>query len=368
MKQNKNVLCSKIHILCFMNLYEKLDNIKKQFEQKIRDIKDINSLEDLRIRFLGRKSELVEFLKGIKNLTEEEKRKFGPIANQLRQKMEKLMEDANKALKMHKIGQLMEKDRIDISAPAKEIFQGHLHPLTLMRRKIEDIFQSIGFEIVEGPEIETEYYNFNALNIPADHPAREMQDTFWLQSSQKQIANSKEQGIDHLQFAISSKLLMRTQTSSVQIRYAEKNKPPIRIISPGRVFRFEATDQTHDIQFHQIEGLMIDKNISLANLKGVLEILFKKLYGKEVEVRFRPSYFPFVEPGVEVDMKFRGKWMEIAGAGMVHPKVLNTMKIDSHIWQGFAFGVGLERLAMIKYGIDDVRLFSSGDLRFLKQF
>jgi len=346
-----------LHILCFMtvmDLQQKLENIKKLFNQKIRDVKNLEVLENLRVQFLGRKSELVEFLKGIKNLTEEEKRKFGPVANQLRQEMEKLMEDAKKSLKMREVGKLMEKDRIDISAPAKKISQGHLHPLTLIQRKIEDIFQSIGFEVVEGPEIETEYYNFNALNIPADHPAREMQDTFWLQTP-----NSKLQ---------TPKLLMRTQTSSVQIRYAENHQPPIRIISPGRVFRFEATDQTHDIQFHQIEGLMIDKNISLANLKGVLEILFKKLYGKGVEVRFRPSYFPFVEPGVEVDMKFRGKWMEIAGAGMVHPKVLNTMKIDSRIWQGFAFGMGLERLAIIKYGIDDVRLFSSGDLRFLKQF
>lgn len=350
------------------DLRQKLKNIENQFKEKIEKISELKTLEDLRVEFLGRKSEFMEFLKRIKDLTEDEKKNIGPIANELRKKAEALIEEKRKLLEKYAIDLLIENDRIDISAPAIKISQGYLHPLTLMQRKIEDIFQSIGFEVVDGPEIETEYYNFNALNIPADHPAREMQDTFWLQNSQEQIANSKEQGIDHLQFAISSKLLMRTQTSSVQIRYAEKNKPPFRIISPGRVFRFEATDQTHDIQFHQIEGLMIDKNISLANLKGVLEILFKKIFGQEVEIRFRPSYFSFVEPGVEVDMKFKGKWMEIAGAGMVHPKVLNTMKIDSRVWQGFAFGIGLERLAMIKYKIDDVRLFSGGDLRFLKQF
>lgn len=337
------------------DLLKILENIKFQIEEKMKDVSELKALEDLRVEFLGRKSELIELLKGIKDLTEEEKKRFGPVANQLRQEVENLIEEKKKALKDYAMSQLLAKDKIDITAPSKKVVHGHLHPLTLMRRKVEDIFQSIGFEMVEGPEVETEYYNFDALNIPADHPAREMQDTFWLHRSEKEKNNIEG-------------LLMRTQTSSVQIRYAEKNQPPIRIISPGRVFRFEATDQTHDIQFHQIEGLMIDKDISLANLKSVLEVLFRKLYGKEIEVRFRPSYFPFVEPGVEVDMKFRGKWMEVGGAGMVHPKVLDVMGIDKSKWQGFAFGMGLERLTMIKYGIDDIRLFSSGDLRFLKQF
>lgn len=332
------------------DLSKKLENIKSQIEEKIKDISELKTLEDLRVEFLGRKSELIEFLKGIKDLAGEEKKRFGPVANQLRQDIEDLIEEKKKALKDYAMSQLLEKDKIDITAPPKKVVHGHLHPLTLMRRKVEDIFQSMGFEIVEGPEVETEYYNFDALNVPADHPAREMQDTFWLDKSK------------------ASGLLMRTQTSSVQIRYTEKNQPPIRIVSIGRVFRFEATDQTHDMQFHQIEAMMIDKNISLANLKSVLEVLFRKLYGKEIEVRFRPSYFPFVEPGLEVDMKFRGKWMEVGGAGMVHPKVLDVMGIDKSKWQGFAFGFGLERLTMIKYGIDDTRLFSSSDLRFLKQF
>lgn len=337
-----------------MDLQEKLENIKKQFEHKIEEIKDLDFLEDLRVEFLGRKSELTELLKGLKDLADEEKRKIGPLANKLRSEIEQLTEEKKKNLKDYLADLLIEKERIDISAPSRKIQYGHLHPLTLMRRKVEDIFQSMGFEIVEGPEIETEYYNFDALNVPADHPAREMQDTFWLDSKPE---NSKAQ-----------KFLMRTQTSAAQIHYTETHKPPIRMISPGRCFRFEATDQTHDIQFHQIEGLMIDKNITMAHLKGVLEVLFKKLFGKEVEVRFRPSYFPFVEPGVEFDMKFRGRWLEIGGAGMVHPNVLNTMKIDSREYQGFAFGFGPERIAMIKYGIDDIRLFSSGDLRFIKQF
>lgn len=367
MKQNKNVSCSIIHVLCFMDL-QQLNNIKNQFEQKISDIKDINALENLRIQFLGRKSELMEFLKKIKDLTEDEKKKIGPIANELRKKAEASIEEKRKLLEKYAADLLLERDHIDISAPAIKIFQGHLHPLTLMQRKIEDIFQSIGFEIVVGPEIETEYYNFNALNIPADHPAREMQDTFWLSQKEQLTIDKKQLTSSQTSNVKSQKLLMRTQTSSVQIRYMEKNNPPFRIISSGRVFRFEATDQTHNIQFHQIEGLMIDKNISLANLKGVLEILFKKIFGQDVEIRFRPSYFPFVEPGVEVDMKFRGKWMEIAGAGMAHSKVLEGVGIKSSDWQGFAFGIGLERLAMIKYGIDDVRLFSGGDLRFLKQF
>lgn len=351
------------------DLQKKIENLRADINRKIKEVSELQSLEDLRIEIIGRKSELTNFLKGLKDLAEEERRVIGPVANDLRREIDRLIEEKKVSLKEYMFGRLLEKDRIDITAPSKIVVYGHLHPLTLMRRKIEDVFKSMGFEIVEGPEVETEYYNFDALNVPANHPAREMQDTFWLRQQlpitnyqfSNKIPTSKFQPLN-------SRLLMRTQTSSVQIRYAENNQPPIRIISPGKVFRFEATDQTHDIQFNQIEGLMIDKNITLANLKGVLEILFKKLFGDSVEVRFRPSYFPFVEPGVEFDMKFNGKWMEIGGAGMVHPRVLDIMKIDKSKWQGFAFGFGLERVTMIKYGIDDVRLFSSGDLRFLKQF
>ena len=250
---------------------------------------------------------------------------------------------------------------IDVTAPGKKTERGHLHPLTQAMDKAGDIFQSMGFEIADGPELETEYYNFDALNIPKDHPARAMQDTFWLRQNnlKSQISNLKNDG----------KLLLRTHTSSVQIRYMEHNQPPFRIISPGRVFRMEATDATHETQFYQIEGLMVDKKTNLANLKAVIKIFLRRFFGDEnIDIRFRASYFPFVEPGVEVDMKFKGKWLEIAGAGMVHPKILDNMKLNPNEWQGFAFGMSVERLVMIKLKIDDIRLFYSGDLRFLKQF
>lgn len=226
-----------------------------------------------------------------------------------------------------------------------------MHPLTLVQRKIIDIFSSMGFEIAEGPEVETEYYNFDALNIPKNHPSRDLWDTFWLKDGR----------------------LLRTHTSPVQIRYMEANQPPFRIIAPGRVFRYEATDATHEAQFYQLEGLMVGKNITLANLKAVMEVFFQKFFReKDIKVRLRPSFFPFVEPGVEVDIWFKGKWMEIAGAGMVHPKVLENLKIDPRPpaggWQGFAFGMGIDRLMMIKYKIDDVRLSYGSDLRFIKQF
>ncbi|MDD5032516.1 MAG: phenylalanine--tRNA ligase subunit alpha [Candidatus Pacebacteria bacterium] len=229
----------------------------------------------------------------------------------------------------------------------RAINKGHLHPLSIIMRQMTDIFQSLGFEVVLGPDVETEHYNFDALNVPKDHPARDMWDTFWLKNGQ----------------------LLRTHTSPMQIRYMEKHQPPFQIVVPGRVYRYEATDATHEIQFYQLEGLMIGKDINLANLKGVLEEFFKKLFNKkEIDIRFRPSYFPFTEPSVEVDMKLDNKWLEIAGAGMVHPQVLKNVGIDPNEWQGFAFGVGIDRVAMIKYKIDDIRLFYGSDMRFLKQF
>jgi len=226
---------------------------------------------------------------------------------------------------------------------------GHIHPLTQVVNQIGKIFNDLGFEIAEGPEIENEHYNFDALNIPAEHPARDMWDTFWLapQSAGK---------------------LLRTHTSPVQIRYMEKHKPPIRIIAPGRVFRHEATDATHEAQFFQLEGLMVGEAVSLATLKGVFENFFENFFGKKIEMRLRPSYFPFVEPGVEVDIKFGKKWLEVIGAGMVHPKVLEGVGIDSGKYQGFAFGGGIDRFAMLKFGIPDVRMLYNGDLRVVNQF
>ena len=235
---------------------------------------------------------------------------------------------------------------------------GHQHPLTQMISEINSIFAEIGFVFAEGPEVDTEYYNFDQLNVPKDHPARDMQDTFWFKEDD-----------------VSEPTVLRTQTSNIQIRYMENHEPPIRIIAPGKVFRNEATDATHEAQFHQCEGLMVDKGVHLGHLKGTLEYFFERFLGGEVEVRFRPGFFPFVEPGVEVDMKIlsgesklKGKWIEMMGAGMVHPNVLRNCGIDPEVYSGFAFGMGIDRLAVMKYGINDVRDLYTGDLRFVNQF
>ncbi len=230
--------------------------------------------------------------------------------------------------------------------------KGHLHPMTQIIREIQTIFQEIGFEIALGPELETEFYNFDALNIPANHPARAMQDTFWV----KPPKGTQE------------KLVMRTHTSPVQIRYMQAHKPPLKIIVPGKVYRNEATDATHEAQFYQFEGLFIGEKVSLAELKGAMEYFFKRFFGDDVQLRFRPSFFPFVEPGVEVDLLFKGKWLEVMGAGNVHENVLKMVGLDPDVYSGFAFGGGIDRLLMIKYGVDDIRALYSGDLRFVNQF
>jgi len=231
---------------------------------------------------------------------------------------------------------------------------GHIHPMSQMIREIYEIFSAIGYDIAFGPELETEYYNFDALNVPADHSSRDMQDTFWLKQDPK--------------IRTPDKLLMRTHTSPVQIRYMESNKPPFKVIMPGRVFRNEATDATHEANFFQLEGLCVGPDITMKDLKGMLEYFFEKFFGEEVKVRFRPSFFPFVEPGVEVDVFTKGKWMEVMGAGMVHPKVLSGAGVDPEEYRGFAFGLGLDRFAMIKYGIPDVRMLYQPDLRIFNQF
>ena len=225
---------------------------------------------------------------------------------------------------------------------------GHPHPLTSVIREIYTIFREIGYDVAQGPELETEFYNFDALNIPKDHPARDMQDTFWIKSKERQV--------------------LRTQTSAVQIRYMENHKPPFKIIVPGKVFRNEATDATHEAQFYQIEALCVDKNVSIADLKGTLLYFFKRLFGDDVVVRFRPSFFAFTEPSVEVDMQWKGRWLEMGGAGIVHPKVFESCGVNSSEWSGFAFGFGIDRLIMLKYGIDDIRLLYQGDLRLVNQF
>ena len=321
-----------------------IDKLKKAALDGILSALDIEALEKTRVKYLGRKGELTKILRSLKDLTLEKRREIGPKANQLRRELEetfatKLNELKTKNLKL--------KTELDITRPGHRIKTGHLHILSKTEEEIRQIFLSLNFSVVEGPEVEDEYHNFDALNIPYNHPARDAWNTFWLKNS---------------------KLLLRAHTSPMQIRYMEKHNPPFQIIVPGRVFRYEATDASHETNFHQIEGLMVGRDISLANFKYIIEVFLKKLFGAEIEFKFMPSYYPFVEPGLDVYMKFRGKWLEVAGAGMVHRKVFEAVRYNPNEWQGFAFGFGLERLAMIKYNIPDIRLFYTGDLRFIEQF
>ena len=329
--------------------------IKKQVLKEIKDCQDLKTFESIKIKYLGRKSQLTAFLHSLKNLPTKERKEKGKLVNLIKREIEKAIEEKKKKLQMTSY-QL--KDWLDVTAPAKKLLVGHLHPITQIRSQTESIFQSMGFSVVEGPEIETEWYNFDALNIPQDHPARDLWDTFYLKNG----------------------LLLRTHTSPVQVRYLEKNQPPLRIIVPGRVFRHEATDASHEINFYQLEGLMVGRDVSVSNFKAIIEEFFKRFFDKPIKIRLRPSYFPFTEPSFEVDLLClnclgngcsacqKTGWLEIMGAGMVHPNVLKNSGLDSKNWQGFAFGMGLDRLAMMKYKINDIRLFYSSDLRFIKQF
>lgn len=323
-------------------------NIDELAKRAKRDFEKADSAEEigrLRVKYVGRKGEVTNILRSLKDLSLEERKKIGGAANVLRRELEKL---ADGKLESFKTG-AASAARLDVSRPAAKVSRGHLHPLTKIDESIRKIFTSMNFSVVEGPEVETEYYNFDALNIPANHPARDMWDTFWL----------KEKG-----------LLLRTHTSPVQIHYMETHQPPFQIIVPGRVFRYEATDASHEFNFYQVEGLMVGETVTLANFKFVVESFFEKFFeGKKIQFRFRPSYFPFVEPGLEVDIKFGGgAWLEVMGAGMVHREVFDAVRYNPDGVQGFAFGMGLDRLAMIKHNIPDIRLFYSGDLRFVKQF
>lgn len=295
---------------------------------------------------MGKKGELTEILRSLKDLSEKERKEIGRLANIAKKEIADFFEEKKKQFAGSKA--FNKKDWIDVTAPGIMPSQGYSHPISLVQEKIEESFQSLGFSVIEGPEIETEYYNFDALNIPKNHPARDAWDTFWIKKLN---------------------LLLRTHTSPMQARYMEKNNPPLRIIVPGRCFRHEATDSSHDVQFYQVEGLMIGKKVSMANFKGIIESFLKDFFGLNLKMRLRPSYFPFTEPSFEVDIKReKGDWLEIMGAGMVHPNVLKAVGYIPGKWQGFAFGVGIDRLAMLKYQIDDIRLLYSNDLRFLKQF
>jgi len=347
--------------------------IKKQAENHIRSAKDLKQVEELRVKYLGRKDgEVTNLIKKLPSLGMEERRAMGPALNSLKNELDDFLNEKLSTFNF----QLS--TNFDVTMPGKKVSVGHLHPLTLVEREIRDIFKAMNFSVVEGPEVESDYYNFDALNIPKNHPARDMWDTFWLRQNESKISAKGRK---------SEKLLLRTHTSPVQIRYMENNKPPFQIIVPGRVFRYEATDASHEINFYQVEGLMVGKDVNLANFKFVIREFFRRLFKKNLAIRLRPSYFPFVEPGLEVDVecvKCGGKtrlpdgqgcnlckesgWLEVMGAGMVHPRVFEAAGYNPRDLQGFAFGLGLERIAMIKYNIPDIRLFYSGDLRFIKQF
>jgi len=342
-----------------------IKKIEKEASDEIDDTQDLNHLEQVFRKYLGKKGKLSLILRSLKNLPDKEKILIGEQSNKLKILLKEKIEQKSTQLKKTSSKDNKNQEWIDVTAPGVKILQGHLHPITKVLRQIEDIFQSMGFSVVEGPELETEYYNFDALNVPKNHPARDVWDTFWI----KQDKSNPKIG----------RQLLRTHTSPVQVRHMKTHNPPLRIIAPGRCFRYEATDASHDIQFHQIEGLMIDKDVSLANLKGVIEQFMKIFYGKDVVMRWQPSYFPFVEPGLELLMRCdvcngkgcsicSGGWIEVIPCGMVHPNVLRIVGHNPKNWRGFAFGMGLDRLVMMKYKINDIRLLYSGDLRFLKQF
>jgi len=337
---------------------DKLQAIKEEALAQIAEAGVLDKLNDVRVNFLGKKGKLTAVLKSMKDVAPEERPAFGQLVNEARAQIEGVLEETKKKLEQQALELQLKAEVIDVTLPAKKNNVGHRHPNTIAREEVERIFIGMGYEVVEGPEVEKDYYNFGALNIPADHPAKDEQDTFY----------------------INSDILLRTQTSGVQVHEMEKGKLPIRMIAPGRVFRADEVDATHSPSFHQVEGLVIDKNITFADLKGTLAEFARELFGEDTMVKFRPHHFPFTEPSAEMDVSCfkcggsgcrfcKGEgWIEILGCGMVHPKVLKMCSIDPEEYTGFAFGVGIERIALLKYEIDDMRLLYENDIRFLKQF
>ncbi|MFH1583002.1 MAG: phenylalanine--tRNA ligase subunit alpha [Candidatus Falkowbacteria bacterium] len=338
----------------------KLQQLKQEILDKLAEVKQIDILRDLEIKYLGRKGKLTKILRSVADLSVEEKKTLGKLANEIKLELVNKFADVKTSLEKNLSGTV-----VDATLPGVEIKTGHEHPITIIQNEIEDLFASLGFMVLDGPELESDYYNFTALNIPPFHPARDMQDTFY---------------IDHKNAKDEYDMLMRTQTSPMQIRAMQKYGAPLKCIVPGRCFRFETTDVRHEHTFYQVEGLMVGENINFSHLKGILEALGKKLFGPDTALRMRPKFYPFVEPGSNGEYSCflcagRGcrlckntGWLEIVGCGLVHPSVLKIGGIDPKKYQGFAFGYGLDRLAMLKYGINDIRLFHSGDLKFLKQF
>ena len=338
-------------------MIEKLDELKKQAREELGSVSDEAALQNLKARFLGKKGAITEILKGMKDLSPEERPKMGQLVNEAKSFVEELVESRLDSLREEKKNRSLFEERIDVTLPGKGLPVGAKHPVTQVMEEIVSIFERMGFEVAEGPEVETDYYNFEALNIPKNHPARDMQDTFY----------------------ISDDVVLRTHTSPVQIRIMVKLKPPVKIIAPGRVYRNDS-DVSHTPMFHQIEGLLVDKRVTFGDLKGVLTEFVRLVFGEGIGVRFRPSFFPFTEPSAEMDMQCMicgGKgcrvckdtgWLEILGCGMVDPEVYKSVGYDSSKYSGFAFGMGIERITMLKFGINDIRLFFENDARFLRQF
>jgi len=325
---------------------EELQKILDQALQQFSVISDEAELEQVKAKYLGKEGSLTALLKGLGKLSAEERPAAGARINQVKQGIEAALQQRRDALQQNKLAQKLAAESLDVTLPGRGLGTGGLHPVTRTLERIEQLFHSLGFATATGPEIESDFYNFTALNIPENHPARAMHDTFYIDPQH----------------------VLRTHTSPVQVRYMEANQPPLKIISSGRVFRYDS-DATHSPMFHQVEGLWVDEEISFANLKGVVQDFLKRFFERDdLQVRFRPSFFPFTEPSAEMDMSWNGGWLEIGGCGMVHPNVLKHVNIDSEKYLGFAFGLGVERLAMLRYGVNDLRQFYESDLRFLKQF
>ena len=335
----------------------KLKEIRDKVTEAVKNAGTLEIINDLRVKVIGKKGELTEIMKSMKDIPKEEKPKFGQLVNELRNEVEELLSSTTNRIKREIRQKQLEEETIDVTLPAKKTERGHKHPNQVALEEIERIFTGMGYKVVFGPEVEYDYYNFEALNIPADHPAKDEQDTFY----------------------INDKIVLRTQTSPVQVREMEKGKIPIRMIAPGRVFRSDEVDATHSPCFHQVEGMVIDEGITFADLKGTLEAFAKKMFGEDTKVKFRPHHFPFTEPSAEMDVtcfKCGGKgcrmckgegWIEILGCGMIHPNVLDRCNVDRSKYSGFAFGIGLERIAMLKYGINNIKLLFESDLRVLDQ-
>lgn len=346
-------------------MLHQLDELKLNAQQELDALSSTKELESWRVRYLGRKSELTNILRSLATLPLEERKAVGALANQVKAGLEDSLRQKERILQERRIEVSAKEERIDITLPGRPFPIGHLHPITQTVNEICDIFTSMGFQVAEGPEIEWDYYNFEALNIPKEHPARDTMSTSWVDFETDDGKRS---------------MLLRTHTTSVSARMIETMQPPIRVVEPGKVYRYEASDATHTPMFHQIDGIAVDKGITMADLKGTLYEFARRFFGEDRKVRFRCDYFPFVEPGIEMAIECsvcNGKgcrlcsnsgWIEILGAGMTHPRVLQRGGIDPEVYTSFAFGIGIDRLPMLRYGIDDIRLFYGGDLRFLRQF